>query len=140
MSRIEECVQLTPEESAKWLRGVLEPVMGRIKAERRERAGIVMVVHRPGRVTLQALKLVGVPIRLKKKGTTVFGTTCESCAAVFGRDLVTMGWASTPPADDETKIFLMSGGGSSLITMSQQADGTVRLHVEPDFLGAVGLA
>jgi hypothetical protein len=141
VSKIEEGVQLDHEESAVLLRGLLEPVMGSIKAQRKERAGIVMVVHRPGRLTLQALKKAGVPIKhLKKRGTTVFGTTCEGCAAVFGHDLVTRGWAATPPAEGETKIFLMSGNGSLLITMSEVEGGRVRLHVEPDFIGPVGRA
>lgn len=118
----------TAAASGDVLKSILVPVADDIEAVRVASNGIVVVVHKPGPVTKQAFAKLEVKLEPK---TSVFGLPCEHAVAAFGHDLVTKRWMSNPPADEEIKIFLCSGEGSALLTMSFE-NGQVHVKKEPD--------
>lgn len=116
-------------EAGEAIRSIIQSVADDIAKVRVVTNGIVFVVHTPGRVTRQAMKKLGV--RLKKNGTTVFGTSCHDAARAVGHDSVTRRWCEGAPSEQEIKVFLISGDGSALLTLTFDDHG-VKVKKEPD--------
>ncbi len=96
----------------------------------REKADIIIVVHRPTPLALKAFKLLGMSAR---PGTTsTFGVSCRDAMLAFGHDPVTRKWASTPPAKGCMKILFFGGEGSCLLHRYPGPEGA-RLVLTPDF-------
>lgn len=107
-------------EDMKRLAKILKPVAEEIALCAVASEGIVFVVHRPGPLAHRAMAKLGV--RLVPGKTTVFALSCADAAA-RGHDPVTRRWLSTPPKDDEIKVFLIAGEGTALLTLRFTDDG-----------------
>lgn len=117
------------EDSADVLKGILAPVAEQIAAAHLQCNGIVVVVHKPGKVARQAMEKIGLPC--SSGGTTVAGVSCVDAVAAFGHDTITRRWVAVAPKEDEIKVFLVSGNGTALLTL-QFRDGQVFVTKQSD--------
>lgn len=121
---------VSPEHSVEMLMSILRPVARQVAEVRAACDGIVIVTHRPRRIGVTALSVLGLPF--KRNGTTVVGVTCDSATAALGHDPVTRRWTSAPPRDAEIKVFLFVDEGTALLTLTFDGDGTIKVKKESD--------
>lgn len=119
---------LTAEESGAWLKSILAPVLvDLINMAALDRLAVVF--HNPTDLTFAVAKTFGLEIH--EKETTVYGALPAEFAKRFEHDPATQRWCSTGPGEDEIKVFLFSGWGSLLLTLSLE-DDHVAIKREPD--------
>lgn len=116
-----------PKTSMQHLENIIDPVFDQVAVASLK--GIAFVVHNPDIVARKAIRNTGQYV--KRGATTVYGLTCERAAKVWGTDFVTRKFLSTPPGEDQIKIFLVAGGGSALLTL-HFVDGQVFITKESD--------
>ena len=109
------------------LKAILVPVATQIAVA--AEIGIVLVAHNPDKTARQALRRIGLNVQRGK--TTVYAMSIEAATKDLGHDYVTRKFLSTPPGEDEIKIFLVGGSGTALLTL-QFKDDIVHVKKESD--------
>lgn len=120
--------KMTPKESMQHLGKILNPVIMQVEAAALS-AGIALVVHDPDKVARKAMRILN--LKVKRGATTVHAMSPDMGVVSFGHDYVTRKWLETPAPEDALKVFLISGGGSALLTLTFK-DGQVIVKKESD--------
>lgn len=127
----------TTDDTGAILKSMLAPLAEKI-ARAREDADVVFVVHKPGGLARRALHKWGV------KYEPVFGMSAFDAARAADWDVLTRKWLGEPPhSDDQIKLFLISGDGTALLTLTVRDGGVVvdkapDLHVAADAEASTG--
>jgi hypothetical protein len=106
------------------LQSILNPLAEKIEEVSRQ-ADVVFVVHRPTAETRVALKKRGLD------GASVYGMSAYDAARFAEWDALTRKWLAALPEEDQVKIFLISGDGTALLTLTLRG-GMVMVNKEPD--------
>lgn len=112
------------------LASIIRPVSLQVAAASVETdGGIVLVIHNPGALAIEALKNLGFEPPVGR--TTVYGIRRED-ALPFGTDPITLRWITAAPVDGEISVYLASGDGTALLTLCFHESGKVVVKKESD--------
>lgn len=89
-------------------------------------SAIVFVVHKPGSIAMEALRVLGCADPLPPP---VFAMPCKQASQAFAMLPATSAWLKSPAKKEQIKIFLIAGNGTALLTLNISDEG-LRVDVE----------